>query len=148
MSNDDVNEPTTDPADGTSGPSAPLVQRIVGVYAAEGSLRGEVSYWIGARLGRAHCSLCDITHGTFRERSEWRTCRDALPVPVEMYHRDDQPSAVRRAAGGVDPVVVAETDRGVVLLLGPDAVAACDASPQALVDAIGAAVEDAGLRWV
>jgi hypothetical protein len=144
MPNSDADDPTSDQA----RPAIPRVRRIVGVYAAQGSLRGEVSYWIGARLGRAHCSLCDITHGTFREKSTWRQCRDGVPVPVEMYHRDDQPPAVRAATGNVDPVVVAETDAGVVVLLGPAAVAACAGSPEALVDAISAAVESAGLVWV
>lgn len=131
-----------------TGARPPRVTRIVGVYAAEGTLRGEVSYWIGARLGRAHCSLCDITHGTFREKSAWRECREAVPVPVEMYHRDDQPPPVREATGGIDPVVVAETDAGVVVLLDPAAVASCAGSPEALVDAISSAVVRAGLVWV
>jgi hypothetical protein len=143
-----ANSDPTDPSDEKATSPTPVVERIVGVYAAEGTLRGEVSYWIGARLGRTHCALCDITHGTFREKSAWRTCRESVPVPVEMYHRDDQPVAVRAATGNIDPVVVAETDAGVVVLLDPDAVAACDASPQALVDAIGAAVDAAGLRWL
>lgn len=145
MSNPETPDRSTgDPSDADPGTR---VRRIVGVYAAEGTVWGEVSYWIGARLGRAHCSLCDITHGTFREKSAWRTCRDSVPVPVDMYHRDDQPEAVRSATGGVEPVVVAETDGGVVVLLGPDAVAACDASPEALVAAIGTAVDATGLRW-
>jgi hypothetical protein len=149
MSNPDTPDTTTgDPSGHDPRAQVPRVERVVGVYAAEGTLRGEVAYWIGARLGRAHCSLCDITHSTFREKAAWRTCRDSLPVPVEMYHRDDQPEPVRSATGGVDPVVVAETDGGVVVLLGPDAVAACNASPEALVDAISAAVETAGLRWL
>ena len=36
------------------------------------ALVGEARYWIGARLGRAHCALCDITHGLFTERDDWR----------------------------------------------------------------------------
>jgi hypothetical protein len=28
-----------------------------------------LSSFIGARLGRAHCALCDITHGLVRERA-------------------------------------------------------------------------------
>ena len=37
--------------------------RLVGVYDADGTPWGEVAYWVGARLGRRHCSLCEITHG-------------------------------------------------------------------------------------
>jgi hypothetical protein len=143
-----ANTDTTDSSGEDPGTLRPLVHRIVGVYAADGSLRGEVSYWIGARLGRAHCALCDITHGTFREKSAWRACRESVPVPVTMYHRDDQPAAVRAATRDVDPVIVAETDSGVVVLLGPDALAACSGAPEVLVDAISDAVDRAGLRWI
>lgn len=145
MSNPETPDRITD--DPSHDDPGAQVRRIIGVYAADGTVWGEVSYWIGARLGRAHCSLCDITHGTFREKSAWRTCRDTVPVPVEMYHRDDQPDTVRSATGGAEPVVVAETDNGVVVLLGPDAVTACDASPEALVAAIRTAVDAADLHW-
>ena len=49
---------------------AARVVRFVGVYNAEGTLRGEVAYWIGARLGLGHCALCDITHGVFTVRAD------------------------------------------------------------------------------
>jgi hypothetical protein len=39
------------------------IRRLVGVYNANGTVGGELAYFLGARLGRAHCSLCDITHG-------------------------------------------------------------------------------------
>ena len=42
------------------------IVRLIGVYDANGTLSGELAYWIGARLGRRHCSLCDITHGSVR----------------------------------------------------------------------------------
>jgi len=38
----------------------------VGIYNADGSLLGEVSYVLAKYTGRGHCELCDITHGTFR----------------------------------------------------------------------------------
>jgi hypothetical protein len=125
----------------------PQISRLVGVYDAEGTLRGELAYFVGARLGRAHCALCDITHGLLRERADWRGCRDGLPVPFDTFHRDDQPDAVREAVAGLAPVVVAETDRGVVLLVGPEALDACGGSGERLVAAIEDAVADAGLRW-
>jgi hypothetical protein len=129
-----------------TSPSGPgRVQRLIGVYDADGTWRGEVSYWIGARLGRAHCSLCDITHGAVRERSDWRACRDALPVPFDTYHRDDQPDAVRAAAGGRAPVVVAETDAGIVLLLDGPALERCAGSVDELEAALMRAIAEHGL---
>ncbi|MFZ4719348.1 MAG: hypothetical protein ACOYMR_07970 [Ilumatobacteraceae bacterium] len=123
------------------------VVRLVGVYDADHTLRGELSYWIGARLGRAHCSLCDITHGLFRQRADWKVCREGIPVRFDTYHRDDQPDAVRAALAGVVPAVVAETSEGVVLLLGPAELEACDGSPERLVAAVDAAVRGASLTF-
>ena len=77
--------------------------RLVGVYDADGTVRGELAYWVGARLGRTHCALCDITHGLVREQYEWKACRAGLPVLFDTYHRNDQPDAVAAASGGVVP---------------------------------------------
>ncbi len=116
------------------------VVRLIGVYDADGTLRGEVSYFIGARFGKAHCALCDITHGLTRTKADWKQCRATLPVPFDTYHRDDQPDAVRAATGDTAAVVVAETSDGIVLLLGPAELEACHGSPEALIVAIDAAV--------
>ncbi|MBL8774646.1 MAG: hypothetical protein JNK12_01890 [Acidimicrobiales bacterium] len=126
----------------------PRLRRLVGVYDADHTLRGELSYWVGARLGRAHCALCDITHGTFREKSDWQACRAGLPIAFDTFHRDDQPDAVRAAVAGAAPVVVAETDDGVIVpLLDGPALGACGGSVDALVAAVEQAVADAGLNW-
>lgn len=133
-----------------SSPEVPArghIVGLIGVYDADHTLRGEAAYWIGARLGRRHCSLCDITHGTFRQRPEWKACRAGLPIPFHTYHRDDQPDAARDAAQGRAPVVVAETDTGHVLVLGPADIEACDGSVDRLVDAITEAVARVGLDW-
>lgn len=128
-------------------PAAPL-RRLVGVYDADGTLRGELTYWVGARLGRAHCSLCDITHGLARERRDWQACRAGLPIPFDTHHRDDQPPAVRAASAGRLPVVVAETDDGTVVpLVGPDELDACGGSVERLMAAIEAAMTRTGLAW-
>ena len=121
------------------------VVRLVGVYDAEGTLRGELSYWVGARLGRAHCSLCDITHGLLRERADWRDCKDAMAVPFVTYHRDDQPTAVRDAAEGVAPVVLAETAVGHVVLLTREQLEQCGGSVAAFSAALDRALTAAGL---
>jgi len=123
------------------------VTRLVGVYDADSTIRGELAYWVGARLGRRHCALCDITHGSVRERPEWAACRAGLPVAFDTYHRNDQPETVRDAVDGQAPVVAAVTDDGIVLLLGPDELVACERSIEQLVDAIERSVAERGLRW-
>jgi hypothetical protein len=123
----------------------PTLVRLVGVYDADHTLRGELSYWIGARLGRAHCALCDVTHGLVRERGDWRTCRASFPVRFDTFHRDDQPEAVRHAIGDELPSVVADTDAGVVVLLGPDALDACHGSVAAFRTAVDTALTRSGL---
>ena len=121
---------------------------LVGVYDADGSLRGELAYWVGARLGRRHCSLCEITHGSVRQRPEWKACKASLPVRFDTYHRDDQPSAVRAAADGRAPVVVAVTGTGHVVLLDAAGIEACAGSVDRLVEAVDRAATDHGLTWV
>lgn len=133
-----------------SSPNAAPTQRIVrlvGVYDADSTLRGELSYWVGARLGRRHCSLCDITHGSVRRRPEWKTCQAGLPVPFDTFHRNDQPDPVRAAANGQAPVVVAETDAGHVVLLAAGELDACNGSIDLLVEAIEQSAERLGLTW-
>ena len=122
------------------------MRRLVGVYDADHTVRGEVAYWIGARLGRAHCALCDITHGMLRRRSEWNAYVAGLAVPFETYHRDDQPDEVRATSGDLAPVVVAETSTGCVVLLDADALDACEGSVEQLGRAVDAALARLGLR--
>jgi hypothetical protein len=118
------------------------VHRLVGVYAADGTTLGEVRYWIGARLGRAHCALCDITHGTFRERQGWRECRDGLPVPFEAVHRDELTPELAEVVDAL-PCVLAEDEGGaVVVLLGPDDLADCRGEPELLAAALQRALVD------
>ena len=135
------------PAPDGDDPQQRRIRRLVGVYDADGTLRGELAYWIGARLGRAHCALCDITHGLAREREDWKTCRAGLPVPFDTFHRNDQPDPVRAAAAGQLPVVVAETDTGHVVLLAPGELDACSGSTDRLVEAIEQSPARLGLSW-
>ena len=133
-----------------SPPDAAPTQRIVrlvGVYDADSTMRGELAYWVGARLGRRHCSLCEITYGSIRQRPEWKACQAGLPVPFDTYHRNDQPDTIRAAAGGHAPVIVAETDTGHTMLLASADLDACDGSIDRLVNAIEQSAIRLGLTW-
>lgn len=127
--------------------SAATIRRLIGVYNANGTLGGELAYFIGTRLGRTHCALCDITHGRFRPRPEWNSGRARLPVPFETYHVNDQPSYVRAAYDGPAPVVLAGTDDNVVLLLDAEELGACVGSVDKLIGSIEQAADRLALCW-
>jgi hypothetical protein len=128
---------------------APSVVELVGVYHADGDLVGELRYWVGARLGTAHCALCDITHGMFRRRSQWTACTGQLSVPFTTYHLNDRPDDVAAASGGTTPCVLARTaDDALVMVVDPAGLEACAGSPDALLAAISAGVDTAGLAPV
>ena len=130
----------------SSSPTTPeSVVRLIGVYDADATVIGELAYWIGARLGRRHCSLCDITHNSVRTKAEWTNCRSDFPVPFDTYHRNDQPDSVRATSDAQAPVVVAETSQRFVVLLRDQQLSACHGSVDALQAAIDAALAEAGL---
>ena len=93
---------------------------LIGVYDADSTTPGEIRYWFSARFGRAHCSLCEITHGVFREKSEWRVVRDALAIQFTTFHRNDAPADVVSAASGRFPVVVARSVSETIVVLSAE----------------------------
>ena len=109
---------------------------LFGVYDADATLVGEASYWIGARLGIRHCSLCDITHSLFREKSQWRECVARLQkdhgVTFHAFHRNDQPEKVRQVINGSYPAVVAQHANGsLTLFLNAEEISECGIEPEA-----------------
>ena len=130
---------------GTRGVSQ--ITALVGIYDADGTIRGELAYLVGARLGRSSCALCDITHRSLRERTEWKTRRAELAVPFHTYHRNDQPAAIRAATHDTAPAVVAVTTNGVVPLRGPTELREYRGSTAQLITAIECAAERLELIW-
>ena len=93
------------------------ITELIGVYDADSTLLGEVSYWVGARLGITHCSLCELTHGLFTKKSEWTQCAESLSIPFRLFHRDDAPNDVIAALAGHFPAVLQRTDNDVSVIL-------------------------------
>ena len=113
---------------------------LIGVYNADGTVVGEVAYWIGARFGRAHCSLCEITHGTFRVKDEWVACERGLSIPFRTFHRDDAPADVLRVADGRFPIVVRRTAGAVNVVMTPEQVDSFHGSPESFTEALTALI--------
>lgn len=114
-------------------PKSPIT-RVIGVYDAEGTLRGEISYLLRRTLAGEHCALCDITHGLVRMRSSWERCAadftERHGVAVHLAHRDDAPLSVLDDASFRAPAVYLERLDGTVELLMTAAdLARCENSP-------------------
>lgn len=124
---------------------ATRVTRLVGVYHADGTVMGELRYWVGARLGSAHCSLCDITHGTFRAKPAWQRERRCLGLPFDTVHLDERDPTLVAATEGATPCVVADTADGYVTLLGPDELEACHGSSEDMFDRLRARAAELAL---
>ena len=64
-------------------------QKLIGIYNAKGSIIGELQYFFGKIIGKAHCALCDITHGKLKEKPLFKECRQNLEIPFELLHLDE-----------------------------------------------------------
>jgi hypothetical protein len=123
-----------------------VITRLIGVYDADGGLRGELAYLAG-KLGGHHCSLCDITHSPVRRRREWDAYASTLPVPFDLVHRNERSPALEEATQGREACVVAQCDDGsIAFLLGnDDLVRAGDVS--GLASALESAMGVSGMQW-
>lgn len=129
-------------------PADPRPGRLVGVYRAEGSLRGEIAYVMGKLLGRAHCSLCDITHSPVRRKAAWDRMVERLGVPFELVHLDELDAPTAGIVHGWDdaPAVLVELDGVLSVLLDADALEPLGGDVDAFEAAVRAALGARSVR--
>jgi hypothetical protein len=98
------------------------VTRLVGVYRANGGARGEIAYVLGKLVGRAHCSLCDVTHSPVRRKADWDRMVAGLGVPFDLLHLNEVTGRVQQLVPGKDaaPAVLAEVAGRVEVVLAAD----------------------------
>ena len=83
--------------------------KILCIYNAEGSIFGEIKYLYNKYIKDMRCSMCDITHNSFREKSEWgEKCRE-FTFKIECLHLDELPSDIKNIVKDNAPCVVAQT---------------------------------------
>jgi len=123
------------------------VRKWTGIYQAEGSLMGEVRYVVGRMLGTAHCALCDITHGSVREKKGFVACREALPVPFKNVHLDERTEALTAFTEGKTPCVVAHTDEGLRLVIDAAMLEGCAGSVTSFRELLDAQMRVQGLTY-
>ena len=87
------------------------MRELLGVYDADGGLRGEAAYVVGKLLGRRHCGLCDITHSPLRRKPAWDAFVAGLEVPFRLRHLNELTAAEAQAVAAAGaPVVLAVED--------------------------------------
>ena len=106
--------------------------KYAGIYNADGTLLGEITYVVRKYTGRGHCELCDITHGTVRRKPEWDAACANAGLDIELLHRDEATPEQLVAAGDL-PAVVAHDGTAWRLVAGPRELAACNGDPSELV---------------
>ena len=113
-------------------------EHLVGIFDADGGLRGELRYVLDKLAGRGHCALCDITHGMnpLGKRSFKQSCAVA-GVTMTLLHRDEASGEQLAAAGELPAVLACADDRWRVLVPACD-LAACEGSPARLLELVTA----------
>ena len=121
------------------------IDRLIGVYHADGGLFGELRYVWGKLRGQ-HCELCDLTHAGVRRRPAWDATVSEWGVPFQLVHLNERTEAVRRASEGRTPCVLAEVDGDIRLLLGKEDLAAVGTDLGRFSAAVFRAADTARLR--
>lgn len=116
-----------------------MVDRVLGVYNANGGLVGEVRYIVGHLLGTTSCALCDITHSPIRRKREWDALVAELGIHVDLRHLNELDERESAAVGEQAPIVLVERNGMLEPLLDAAQLDALDGS----VSAFGVAVRDA-----
>lgn len=113
-----------------------MIERLIGIYNAKGSLSGEVSYFFGKLAGTRHCALCDITHGIIREKSVFVDAKSQLDMPFETLHLDELDDTMAEFAPAA-PCILAVSNGAAKLFITNDQLISCHGSVDALLHLIG-----------
>jgi len=120
--------PRLAPAPGHTYREVVDIRGLVGVYRADGGVRGEFRYLIDHYLRGESCSLCDITHSPFRRKAAWDQHVGELGIPFTLLHLNELDDSLARFVGDRAACVVAETADDRILLITNDELASLDGS--------------------
>jgi hypothetical protein len=102
-----------------------VVDKLVGIYNANGSFTGEIAFLFGKFTGRTECALCDITHGPLKKKSAFFRAQQTLGIPFEILHLDELDATLCSFKESA-PCVVAIRGSECSILLSKAELALCD----------------------
>ena len=103
----------------------PKINRIIGVYHADGGVLGELKYMTGKLFGKTHCALCDMTHGRTGKKDAWKQCEENLGIPIKFVHLNERESKLKEYTQNITPCIVGKTNTGYVLLVDNEKLKKC-----------------------
>ncbi len=104
------------------------MDKLYGVYNADGGIIGELADVIGKLRGKVHCALCDITHKGVAKKKEWKVLERALDIPLELVHLNEQKKELREYTHGKSPCVVGEINDDLIMILTSEELEGCKKS--------------------
>ena len=105
-----------------------VINKLYGIYHADGGLVGELAYIFGKYTGNVHCSLCDITHNKITMKKEWKLFSKEFPIPFDLLHLNERPESLISESDNHTPCVLAQTENKTFILLSPEELENCDKS--------------------
>ena len=110
----------------------PGINKIVGIYHADGGILGELMYMTGKFFGGSHCALCDITHTNKGEKDLWKECEEKLGVPIIFVHLNERNEKLLDYTNGNTPCIVGKTSTNYVMLVSKKELEECEGNATAL----------------
>lgn len=86
--------------------------KIYFIYNASGTLGGELNYLYGKYFQDEHCELCDITHGTFSAKPEWKEWVQTLSCEYHVLHTNEAEAMKVDYSQFTLPVVLVDRGQG------------------------------------
>jgi len=112
--------------------TVPGINKIIGVYHANGGIMGELKYVAGKFFGSAHCSLCDITHNNTGKKDTWKKCEQKLSIPIDFVHLNERNQKLQEYTRNLTPCIVGKTSTNYVMLVSKKELDSCEGNPDTL----------------
>lgn len=97
-----------------------MIDEIIGIYDADGTIRGELIYVLKKYLKGFHCSLCDITHSKVSKKLSYTQQEEIFEIPIRMLHRNELLNEMNSFLTQALPMVVARSGSNYEILFAKE----------------------------
>ena len=104
------------------------MDKLYGIYNADGGIMGELAYVWGKIRGTAHCALCDITPRGVSKKKQWKEYEHRLRVPIDLLHINEQERALAEFTEGETPCVVGDHSGELKMVMNAEDLEKCGKS--------------------